>query len=403
MSIKVMIIDGQAEFCSLLSHHVTTYWNDASISEFDPTTAGHLPDEFSGAGNDIVLMGNDQGEREPLQTLRRFTKTPGFPPIIYFGSGDPDERVAARRLGVKGYLRRDRISHDALAIMLGDIQHARSGVATTDSLFVGDLRTGIRPLIKGYQFLRKLAASEYSAVYLAEKELSNKRIVLKVLRQVPDTIDLIGAFDRFLQEYEIIAGLEHPNIVRIHDLGVGDDHAHIAMEYLDGGDLKKRMEQGVSEADAVSYVRQIGSALATIHSVGILHRDLKPGNIMFREDGSIALIDFGLAKRMRLDQEMTGSGEIFGTPYYMSPEQGHADEVDERSDVYSLGVIFYEMLTGEKPYRASNAMGIVYKHSNAPIPLLPHRLSQYQLLINILLAKKPEDRLQRADEIEEWL
>ena len=398
-----MIIDGHAEFRSLLMHHVTTYWNDAIITAYDPSSAGSLPDEFSGAGNDIVLLGSDQGDRDAIETLRQFVRTPGFPALIYFGSGDADDKATARRLGVAGYLDRDRVSNDALTIMLGDILRERRRVASTDSLFVGDLRTGIRPLIKGYRFMRKLATSEYSAVYLAEQESTNVKIVLKVLRQVPDTADLIGAFDRFLQEYEIIAGLDHPNIVRIYDLGVGDDHAHIAMEYLSGGDLKDRMVRDIGVADAVSYLRQIGSALAIIHSVGILHRDLKPGNIMFRDDGSIALIDFGLAKRMRLDEEMTGSGEIFGTPYYMSPEQGHADDVDERSDIYSLGVIFYEMLTGEKPYRASNAMGIIYKHSNAPIPLLPHRLSQYQVLINMMLAKRPADRLQHADEIDEWL
>ncbi len=100
---------------------------------------------------------------------------------------------------------------------------------------------------------------------------------------------------------------------------------------------------------------------------------------------------------------MTGSGQIFGTPYYMSPEQGHAEAVDERSDVYSLGVIFYEMLTGEKPYRADNAMGIIYRHSNAPIPELPARVSHYQAVINMMLAKKPDDRLQTVAEFEEWL
>ncbi len=123
---------------------------------------------------------------------------------------------------------------------------------------------------------------------------------------------------------------------------------------------------------------------------------------MLREDGNVVLIDFGLAKRMRLEQEITDSGEIFGTPYYMSPEQGHANDVDERSDVYSLGIIFYEMLTGEKPFTASNAMGIIFKHSKAPVPVLPHRLSRYQSLINLLLAKKPEDRLQSADAVLEW-
>ncbi|MEM9209442.1 MAG: serine/threonine-protein kinase, partial [Pseudomonadota bacterium] len=192
-------------------------------------------------------------------------------------------------------------------------------------------------------------------------------------------------------------------IVRIYDLGVGDDHAHIAMEYMPAGDLKQKIAAGINERHAVSYVKQLAGAIAEMHGVGILHRDLKPGNIMFRDDGSLSIIDFGLAKQLRLDAEMTGSGEIFGTPYYMSPEQGHAEDVDQRSDVYSLGVIFYEMLTGRKPYRASSAMGIIYKHSHAPIPLLPHYLSQYQAIINLMLAKDPENRLQSVGELDEWL
>ena len=175
------------------------------------------------------------------------------------------------------------------------------------------------------------------------------------------------------------------------------------MEHLAGGDLKQRISKGIHALDAIQYTREIASALASIHSVGILHRDLKPANIMFRTDGSIALIDFGLAKRMRLDQEITGSGQIFGTPYYMSPEQGHADEVDMRSDIYSLGVIFYEMLTGKKPYLGSNAMAIIFKHNKQPVPLLPPRLAEYQAVLNMLLAKKPEDRLQNAHEVLEWL
>lgn len=398
-----MIIDAEADFRTLLHHHVTTHWHEAIVAEFDPVLSGHLPDEFSGAGNDIVLLGNRQGSRSAIETLRRFMRTPGFPPVIYFGSEDGAERAAAKRLGASGYLVRQDISHSALAVLLADIQHARSGVASTASLFVGDLRTGIKPLIKGYTFVRKLAQNEYSAVYLAERDATKERVVLKVLHQVPDRSLSVGAFDRFLQEYEIIAGLDHPNVVKIHDLGVGDDHAHIAMEYLDGGDLRQRIANGVSEADAVSYLRQIAAALGRIHSVGVLHRDLKPGNIMFRDDDSIALIDFGLAKRMRLDDEITGSGEIFGTPYYMSPEQGHATDVDERSDIYSLGVIFFEMLTGDKPFRASNAMGIIYRHSNAPIPRLPAELSEHQDLLDKLLAKQPDERLQSAKELEGWL
>jgi len=398
MSIKVMIIDGHAEFRSLLMHHVTTHWPDAIISAYDPTEAGHLPVEFSGAGNDIILLGDNQGEREALSTLQQFAKMPGFPGIVFFGdSGE----AAAMEAGAGAFVDRQNIGHDALLTCMRDILRSQRRVVSTDSLFVGDLETGIRPLVKGYRFLKRLAVSDHSAVYLAEKDSVGIQIVLKVMRQVPDFAE--GAFDRFLLEYELIAELEHPNIVRIHDLGVSDDHVHIAMEYLPGGDLRRQIENGVLERDAVEYTRQISSAIADLHSVGILHRDLKPGNIMLRDDGSIALIDFGLAKRTACEQDITGRGEIIGTPYYMSPEQGRGHAVDERSDVYSLGIMFYEMLTGERPYGGANAMGIIFKHREAPVPVLSQKLGQYQPVINKLLAKKPEDRMQSAAEVLEWL
>ncbi len=396
-----MIIDGSEDFRSLLAHHVTTHWPDAAISAYDPTAAGHLPDEFMGAGNDLVLLGDSHGDREGIDVLKRFTRTGGFPAVLYFGPGY--ERQAALEADAAGFFERDGLRHDALIVRIGDILAARERIASTGSLFVGDEAIGLHPLIRGYRFVKKLSASTHSAVYLAEREANGEMMVLKVLNQVPDLSDGIGAFDRFLQEYELIADIDHPNIVRIYDLGVGDDHAHIAMEYLDGGDLKQRIRAGIRAPEAVAYLEQIASALARIHEVGIMHRDLKPGNIMLRGDDSVALIDFGLAKRMRLSLEITGQGEIFGTPYYMSPEQGHADPVDVRSDIYSLGIIFYEMLTGEKPFRAESALGIVYLHANAPVPLLPMRHASYQVLINMMLAKDPDDRLQSAGEVLEWL
>jgi len=401
MSIKVMIIDGRPDFCSLMSHHMSTHWPDAIITAFDPVTAGNLPVEFSGAGNDIVLLGNELGDRDGLEVLKQFIKTAGFPAIVYFGA--KHEAAEARKLGVDSFFVRDDVSHNALMVRLSDILESRREVASTGALFFGDEKTGIQPLIRGYRLIKKISVSLHSAVYLAQNKTDDRKVILKVLQQIPDGADSVGAFDRFLQEYELIADIDHPNIVKILDLGVADDHAHIAMEYLDGGDLKQRIEKGVNEPDAVKYLRQIASALAKVHEVGILHRDLKPGNVMLRKDASIALIDFGLAKHMRLKMAITDTGEIFGTPYYMSPEQGHAAAVDYRSDIYSLGVIFYELLTGEKPFQADTAMGIIYLHAQAPVPVLPPRIGKYQALINMMLAKKPEDRLQSASEVEEWL
>ena len=207
-------------------------------------------------------------------------------------------------------------------------------------LFGASVERSTQPLVRGYRLVNRLASTRHSAVYLADRVLDDLRVVLKVFRQVTDADDSLAAFDRFLQEYELIAEVEHENIVRIHELVIGDEHSYIAMEYLGGGDLRHRIGAGIVEKEAVQYLRQIASALDAVHDVGILHRDLKPGNIMLRDDGSIALIDFGLAKRMRLKLALTDSGEIFGTPYYMSPEQGHGNDIDQRSDIYSLGVIF---------------------------------------------------------------
>ena len=268
-----MIIDEQADFRSLLMHHVTTHWPDAIISAYDPTAAGHLPTEFSGAGNDLILLGSRQGEnRDGVDVLRQFRALKNFPPIVYFGTEDDQQEAHALR--PDAHFIRDHINHDSLIIKLSDVLVARERVASTSSLFVGDMRTGIHPLIKGYRFLRKLGSTEHSGVYLAERESTHLQVVLKVLRQMPGNDASIGAFDRFLQEYETIADMDHPNIVRIYDLGVSDDHAHIAMEYLGGGDLRQRIDRVVPERQAVQYLRQIASALSAVHEQGVLHRDL---------------------------------------------------------------------------------------------------------------------------------
>jgi serine/threonine protein kinase len=255
--------------------------------------------------------------------------------------------------------------------------------------------------VRGYETLRRLADGEISTVWLARDPGAGRDVVLKVLRQVPDN----GAeriFDRFLQEYELIARLDHPNVVRIHDLGIADDHAYIAMEYCGGGSLKRRIATGLAPGEAFRLLKDMAGALGALHAAGILHRDLKPTNVLFRDDGSLALIDFGLAKQAALRAEFTGAGTIFGTPYYVSPEQGHGEPVDERGDLYSLGVVFFEMLTGAKPFTGETALAVIIAHRQAPIPRLPAALAGFQPLIDGLLAKRPEDRFQSVAGVLAW-
>ena len=171
------------------------------------------------------------------------------------------------------------------------------------------------------------------------------------------------------------------------------------MEHFPGGDLRERMKKPLSPEMALGFLRQIASALDAIHSVGVLHRDLKPANVMLRPDGSVSLIDFGLAKANENDISLTGTREIFGTPYYMSPEQGHAEVIDARSDLYSLGVVFYEMLIGRKPYNGATAMEVIYKHKRAELPEIAPQFAVYEAMLRRLLAKSPDDRFQTAEEL----
>jgi serine/threonine-protein kinase PpkA len=174
------------------------------------------------------------------------------------------------------------------------------------------------------------------------------------------------------------------------------------MEYCGGGSLKRRIASGMDRYEAYRLMRDIASALGVLHASGILHRDLKPTNVLFRDDDTLALIDFGLAKQVALTAEVTGAGAIFGTPYYMSPEQGHGEPVDARGDLYSLGVIFFEMLTGAKPYDGETAMSVIVKHRQAPLPVLPRTVTEFQPLIDRLLAKQPSQRFQNVAELLAW-
>ncbi len=402
MSPKILVIHDEPEYRALLSHHITTRWSEAVVKAYDPLTAGQLPADFAGAGHDLVLLGDPAGGGDALLWLRRFARQPRFPPVIIVGADEEQRIVAAIKAGAEDYLVQSRLTHERivsaveLALRLREPQRPPAASWSADALspIVGSGAPGIR----GYELVRRLARGALSAVYLVRDKTTDREVVLKIFHpQAEQSNDEM--LDRFLREYQLVAQVEHPNVVRIHDLGVADEQMYIVMEYCSGGSLRQRLGRGLAKREILRILRDCAGALGALHSAGILHRDLKPSNVLFRADGSLALIDFGLATQVSLVAELTGVGAIFGTPYYMSPEQGHGSPVDHRGDIYSLGVILFEMLTGQKPFEGQTAMAVIIQHRQAPIPELPKALAEFQPLLSRMLAKNPEDRPQSAEEV----
>ena len=235
-----------------------------------------------------------------------------------------------------------------------------------------------------------------SSVYLAKRESDNAEVVLKIVSAAGNK-DMI---DRFMREAQILASIDHPNVVKIFDQGFGKEYAYIAMEYFNGGTLSDLIRAGLTPREAMSLLAQAAGALGEIHRRGIIHRDIKPANMMVRADGTIGLVDFGVARKTdATNLEMTQHGLVFGTPYYLSPEQASGVPAVEGSDIYSLGIIFYEMLTQKRPYNDDNMIDILNQHINSPVPCLPDELSGYQELLNRMMAKKLSERFASADAV----
>lgn len=256
------------------------------------------------------------------------------------------------------------------------------------------------PDIPGYIILSELGRGGIATVYLAVQESLDRQVALKVMSPLlamePDYAE------RFIREGRTVAQLSHSNIITVYDIGLQKHQLFIAMEHIAGGNMRTLMQEHTNDPEwALSIAGQIALALGYAHTVGIVHRDVKPENILFRENGSAVLTDFGIAKTITSNTNLTRAGTIIGTPKYMSPEQTDGLGNDPRTDIYSLGIILFEMLTGNVPYDSENSMAVLYAHVHAPIPDLPDELSDLQPLLNNLLAKKAGDRTDDCDELAE--
>ncbi len=448
---RVMVVDDDVRYGEWLRHHLDVLCPQASVSMLNLAEFERWCVSFSGRDCDLLMLAAPFGtspedpDSQGLTLLRRLREQPATPAVIalaldgneltavralQLGAVDylpkrlltPErlstavrvalrrvERRVARRLASLANLSRDaaRQARQAAGGRDGDAK-ARADAADrvdgnapdTEALQapgVAALLTAANPeVIPGYTLRLKIGESEKAVVYLAASAQRGHNVALKVSKTLRDE----AAGRQFLErEYTAIMAVRSPLVVEIYDYGVHAGFEYLAMEYLPRGDLKARIQRGVSEQQAVRYLGQIAAALKVVHEAGLVHRDLKPPNVMLRENDAVALIDFGLARSLDGNTISTQTGVLLGSPYYMSPEQAQGEALDTRSDFYSLGVIFYEMLTGQKPYTGGTAMEVLQQHVSAPPPTLPADLARYQPLLARLVAKARGERCTDAAEI----
>jgi serine/threonine-protein kinase PpkA len=249
--------------------------------------------------------------------------------------------------------------------------------------------------IPGYRIIKLLGEGGMATVYLAVQESLDREVALKVMSPMLAANE--SFCEQFIKEGRITAQLTHPNLVTVHDIGSHSGAFYLATEFLPGGTLRERMSRGLDIAEALDIARDLAHGLAYAHEKGFVHRDVKPGNVLFRGNGTAVLADFGIAKAMKSTSMATLAGNAIGTPDYMSPEQARATMVDGRSDLYSLGAVLFEMLVGHKPYRAGDPYAVALMHVTEPVPRMPAQVAWLQPLIDGMMAKDPENRFATGD------
>lgn len=256
---------------------------------------------------------------------------------------------------------------------------------TDTDIFEGTAELGI------YKIEACIGKGATASVYRVSRKFDNKIMALKLC--IPEVSSDPTSRDRFMQEFDLLQNLDHPNIVKMHEKGVRNGRIYIVMELLPALDLKQRLQSGLPLAQIVNFTSQIAAALYEAHLNDIIHRDLKPTNILFREDGTLALVDFGIAKLISGQNHIeTTAGMLVGTPSYVSPEQATGKQLDARTDLYTLGVILYEMMERQKPFVGASSMDVMYAHLNSPVPDFTNDWGDLGEIAMKLLEKNPDDR-----------
>lgn len=251
--------------------------------------------------------------------------------------------------------------------------------------------------VEGYRLVSQLGEGSDARAWLAERDGDHMTVVLKILKTTP--AENIGAFQSFRQEHAFIAESRHAGVAEIFGHGFAGQYPYLAMEYFPRGSLKDAVQSALVPRQAMAVLAQLAGALAQIHANRIVHRDLKPANVLVREDGTMAIADFGVAARLEAVAADAKQQQVYGSPHYLAPELIRGEPASRLTDIYSLGVLFYEMLTAAKPFPANNIRELAQKHLNTPVPRLPESLGDYQALLDGMLAKDPSQRFQSAQQL----
>ena len=406
-AIRILIIDRDAKYREWLRLHLSILYPQAMIGTLEN---GALDALMAGRACEVLVLaldlGGDDADGEPpgLEQVRALHASDAAAVLLVLAEGGDELRaVQALRAGANDYLPKRLVTPARLKIALDQALQGLESPAAPEAAPRGKRDRTARPAplvvghpaIGGYDITRKLSESDKAVVYLADSDVLGSEVALKVSK-IPCEDRASQALER---EYQAILAVHDPAVVRIFDHGIEDGYEYLAMEYFPRGDLKARMHVGVTESEALRFLERIASALGVVHRAGLLHRDLKPPNVMLRENDNVVLIDFGLARQLDVSHHSTYTGVLRGSPYYMSPEQALGEKLDPRSDLYSLGIIFHEMLTGRKPFVGNSAMEVLQQHVNAAPPHLPSSLSGYAPLLERLLAKRREERFASAEEL----
>ena len=397
---RILIIDDDEDLRHLLAHYLKQQWPGAEVEEYDPLARDMPGQSFPLGAYDVMILDYMLGRGDGLQWLAEFKRRADCPPVLFLtGAGNEIVAVRAMKAGADDYQRKQELSRERLVASIRDLTHEKleKTVPPDVAARMEGHNLGARIRIPGIKVLRLIGEGGMARVYLASREVDDVPLVVKILR--PEITQDQRALARFMEEYALVERIQSRHVAKIYDHGVSADHAYLVMEFFEGGDLHKRLQVGAfSPEEALKLFRELMFALGDIHEKGILHRDLKPQNLMFRSDGSLAIVDFGIAKHID-SIDRTGHGEILGTPRYMSPEQVRSLALDLRTDIYSAGVLLYQMLTGQHLFNGQTAMEVAMHHLNTEPPPLPDHLAQYQRLVEKLVEKDREARFRNADEV----